>query len=78
MFAQRQNIGLTRCNCSKADLHVQGTEQGGVHVDLGGVISRGPEGGDDEGPVRAPGLLQGRFQQEHAVLVCVPLGQGRS
>lgn len=54
-----------------ADLHVQSTEQGGVHVDLGGVISRVAKGRDDEGPVRPPCLLQGRFQHEHAVMVCI-------
>lgn len=62
---------LTSWNCNSTDLHVQGTEQGRVHVDLGGVVSRVAKGGDDEGPVRAPCLLQGCFQQEHAVVVCV-------
>lgn len=62
---------LTSCHCSSTDLHVQCTEQGGVHMDLGGVIGRVAKGGDDEGPVRPACLLQGCFQQEHAVVVCV-------
>jgi len=33
------------------DLHVQGSKEGGVHVDLGGVIRGARQGGDDEGPV---------------------------
>ena len=57
------------------NLHVQGSKEGGVHVDLGGVIRGAWQGGDDEGPVGAARLLQGCFQHQHAVLVCVPLHQ---
>lgn len=74
ILAQREGLHKTSsrlagCNCT--DLHVQSTEQGRVHVDLGGVVGRVAKGGNDEGPVRAPCLLQGSFQHEHAVVVCV-------
>ncbi len=75
--AHQESAASVNIRQEMTDLHVQGSKEGGVHVDLGGVIRGARQGGDDEGPVGAASFLQGCFQHQHAVLVCVPLHQRR-
>jgi hypothetical protein len=47
----RESTASVKIRQGMTDLHVQGSKEGGVHVDLGGVIRGARQGGDDEGPV---------------------------